>query len=430
MRTIDIENLEIGERQRKTFDTSYISELADSIYSKGLLHAIVLQNDCRTLVAGECRTRAVRMLRDTNRPYTYDDQPIPSGHIPYITLGELTEYDLKEAELQENILRRELPWKERVQAIADLHKMRQEQDPSHTQSDTARELLGLPADDTTPVQSWSTVRQPLILAQHIDDPDVQRAPSIRAAYHIIEKKQRAARLAKAKRDLSTTDHQITHGNALTLLKEIHPNTYDLIITDPPYGINAGRFNAGSAGAHSYDDTEQYAMECYRVLADEGFRVTRDSAFLIAFCDFYYYGRLVDMFTEAGWDVYTAPLIRIKGFSANTVGHWPWQQGGPRRVTEGALFARKGGRHLGQMIADAIQVDPLRTRYHEAEKPVELYHRWMEYCIEPGQKVLDPFCGSGPVFPAASMLNVEAHGSEMNESYYHIARARANGEEPL
>jgi DNA modification methylase len=38
-------------------------------------------------------------------------------------------------------------------------------------------------------------------------------------------------------------------------------------------------------------------------------------------------------------------------------------------------------------------------------------------------VLDPFAGSGTIFPAANRAQVTAWGVEREESYYHLALSR-------
>ena len=47
-------------------------------------------------------------------------------------------------------------------------------------------------------------------------------------------------------------------------------------------------------------------------------------------------------------------------------------------------------------------------------------------INPGDAVLDPFCGTGPIFPAAHELKCKATGIEIDAASYAIAYKRLEG----
>ena len=173
MRTIKISDIKIENRQRRHFDEKALIALAESIQKKGLLHPVVLQDDEKTLVAGERRCRAVAMLAELFTSITHDGQTIPEGSIAYVTLRELSEDDLVEAELEENILRENLTWQEESDAIARLHELRVGQIPNQTYKDTATEIAGDKASSATQVK----VRDSIIIRQYLDDPDVAKAKS-------------------------------------------------------------------------------------------------------------------------------------------------------------------------------------------------------------------------------------------------------------
>lgn len=54
--------------------------------------------------------------------------------------------------------------------------------------------------------------------------------------------------------------------------------------------------------------------------------------------------------------------------------------------------------------------------HNAQKPVALLVDLLSRSVTPGQKILDPFCGSGSIFPAAKKLGLLAHGIELEDMY--------------
>src|SRR5882757_1905393 len=110
MQLIHISKVKIPERQRADVAPKHVAELKQSILSKGLLHAIVLQNDAETLVAGGCRTAAIKELAEEGHSFQHNGQSIPLAHIPYITVGDLTPDLIAEAELEENLIRADLTW--------------------------------------------------------------------------------------------------------------------------------------------------------------------------------------------------------------------------------------------------------------------------------------------------------------------------------
>jgi site-specific DNA-methyltransferase (adenine-specific) len=61
--------------------------------------------------------------------------------------------------------------------------------------------------------------------------------------------------------------------------------------------------------------------------------------------------------------------------------------------------------------------------HGAQKPVELFRNLLARSCRPGDTVLDPFAGSGTIFPAAHDLKVLATGIEMEPQYYGMCVKR-------
>lgn len=64
--------------------------------------------------------------------------------------------------------------------------------------------------------------------------------------------------------------------------------------------------------------------------------------------------------------------------------------------------------------------------HPTVKPLELVKRHLLHTTQPGDIVLDCFCGSGTTCVAAKELGRRFIGMEINEKYYKIAVDRLNG----
>jgi len=63
------------------------------------------------------------------------------------------------------------------------------------------------------------------------------------------------------------------------------------------------------------------------------------------------------------------------------------------------------------------------RRHAAEKPVDLYEDLLLRSAKPGNRVLDPCCGAGPIFPAANRLSLYATGIELDPNLGNISLSR-------
>lgn len=182
-------------RQRQEFDPEAANELAETMHNKGLMHAPVLRNptpdedypsDCLVLVAGERRIRSLELNWFLNRTVTYNGVIITEGTIPYVNLGDLSPMEAEEAELDENLHRKDLTWQERSTAMAKLHNLRSRQALAegriHTIADTAMETKG-----RSDGSYQDSVRKEVIVAQHLSNPEVQKAKTTEEAFKILKK---------------------------------------------------------------------------------------------------------------------------------------------------------------------------------------------------------------------------------------------------
>jgi len=175
----------------------------------------------------------------------------------------------------------------------------------------------------------------------------------------------------------------------------------------------------AAGAHGYVDDEANAIKCYEALASHGFRVAKPQAHLYAFCDLDMFGRLKFLFMNEGWWVFRTPLVWHKPSAMRA----PWPENGPQRKYECCLYAVKGKRKVTKMAPDLFAFNPDSNLGHAAQKPVALFEELLKRSVQPGDSVLDPFCGSGPIFPAAHGLKCRATGVEIDTASYGIAVKR-------
>jgi DNA modification methylase len=433
-------------RQRQDFDPVTLQELSVTIGDKGLFHAPVLREitdedialhptlelesrreEGKVLVAGERRIRAISDMRMLGGTLRYNDEIIPDGFLPFVNLGELSQLDAEEAELEENIRRKDLTWQEQAAITGKLHAIRTGQARAegriHTVADTSVESRGR-CDGAY----QETVRQEIIVQKHLGNPLIANAKNVNDAFKILKKQEETkkyeASAALVGKTFSCELHEAHNVNCLSWMRTCEPAQFDVICTDPPYGMNANTFGDGSGGRmsnneHHYDDSP----ESWRLLMAQwcplSFRVAKPLAHAYVCCDIARFPELTTMMQEAGWYVFRTPFISVKPNS----GRVPLPDEGPRRQYETILYAIKGHKHTTAIYPDVITTFADSGFNHGAQKSVALFENLLRRSVRPGDTVLDSFSGTGTIFPAANNLQCKAVGLEMAAEYYAMGLSR-------
>lgn len=418
-------------RQRTDFNDRKLSELENSIGRNGLFHAIMLENPTsRRLISGERRLRAISRLK---QPYRFDGAAIATGWVPVVYRGECDPLTLEECELEENIIREDLSWKDRADAIARLHTLRAtqagERGEKQTFTATAQEVKG---GDNVSAVDITEVRNATLLRPFLDDPEVKKAASEREAMSIVRKKltqEFQLRLAtQFDSDRGRNSHSPINGSCIDVLPTLPSGIFDVIITDPPYGIDAHKMSTMSQSqsgvVHEYSDTVEDASLVWHAIFAQGARVCKPQAHLYMFCDFRHFERLRAMAESLAWDVWPTPIIWHKP-GGGMLGD---STRGPRKSYETILYARRGDKKVTGVYLDVIVENGADASMHAAAKPVSVYSNLLRRSVLPGDYVLDPCMGSGTIFPAANRLRLVATGIELSQTHYATALMRVSGEE--
>jgi len=189
---------------------------------------------------------------------------------------------------------------------------------------------------------------------------------------------------------------IYHARCEDVLPSINPATVDLLLTDPPYGLALDTDYSRLKGS-----TRTYA----RIIGDEA---PFDPAPLLRFARLvlwganHYASRLPDSPTWLVWDKRGDQMPNI--FSDVEVA---WTNlGGPAR-----RFA-----HLWNVN----RASERGYHVHPTQKPVALMQWIIERWTEPGDLILDPYMGSGPIARACQLASRKYIGIELVEDYCRIA----------
>lgn len=434
MRNVSISDIIIKpERQRQLFNPDAHQELISSIETIGLLHPPVIRDEDGelVLVAGERRLKAISEIFDLGGSFLCDGHRYEAGMLPVLSLGELSRLEAEEAELDENLKRRDLTWQEHAAATARLHALRCEQKSSiseafsedkgpvtpHTIADTAEEITG-----RRDGSYQDAIRKEILVASHLSNPAVAKAKSADEAFKILKKEEERKRniehSAVIGASFSASQHTALNMDCLTYMRSPEAQgKFDVICTDPPYGMNAQDFGdaAGKLTGidHRYDDSYEQWQSLMKDWAPLSFAVTKPEAHLYAFCDIDNFHELKGFLVAAGWYVFRTPFILHKQNS----GRVPLPDRGPRRQWESILYAIKGKKPVTHIYSDVISCTGDEQLSHGAQKPVAAFQQLLLRSVRAGDEVLDCFAGTGPVIPACHVFKCRATAIEQSPEHY-------------
>ena len=190
--------------------------------------------------------------------------------------------------------------------------------------------------------------------------------------------------------------EIHISEATTLLKSLETGSVKLLISDPPYGI----------GYHSnhYKDKNPHAPIAHDwnfqvgPFLDEVGRVLSDGGAMYLFCRYDVLPLWMPSIPPAEMKEKTIIAWVKDNWSAGDL------EGSFGNQYESIIFATKG-RHLlrGKRWPNVWEFPrvPAKSLLHPAQKPTALLKRAIESSSDPGDIVVDPFCGSGSTGEAAN-----------------------------
>lgn len=202
--------------------------------------------------------------------------------------------------------------------------------------------------------------------------------------------------------LGYVDSIIT-GDAWELIQEVPDNSIDLIFTDPVYDD----FDA-------YSDLARWAS---RVLKSKG-------ALLVWVAT----SRAADVMDEMLWMSDVVGLLQYR---------WTlhWQRYGPPSpgatgicvITQCLWLDKNGSSRPRYKLADWMSHPQggIRDNRHPWSKPLPVVTKWLDAFTEPGQVVLDPFCGGGTVPVACKQLQRHYVAFEIDPETAVMARQRVD-----
>lgn len=210
---------------------------------------------------------------------------------------------------------------------------------------------------------------------------------------------------------------VIYGDSYEILKNIPDKSIDMILTDPPYGINYQ--SNMRVKSDKFEKLENDNNSSRFLIYKDFYRVLKDNTVCVVFCSFKNYA---DDFNELKkyFDIKNC-IIWFKGgggigdlthtlatdYEMAIIGHrWQCKLRGKR---EGSVWKSN-------------KVNS-KTMYHPTEKPIDIIEKIIDSFSDKTNIILDPFLGSGTTAVACKNLKRNFIGIEKKEEYCEIARQR-------
>ena len=212
-------------------------------------------------------------------------------------------------------------------------------------------------------------------------------------------------------------NKIYNEDCLLGLQRIPNQSVDLIVTDPPYGINYQRHIREKVykkmkNDNSLDFLNECFLQCNRVL--------KDNTAIYCFCSWHN----VDVFKREFEKFFKLKNIIIWVKNNTSMGDL---EGSYAPKHEMVLFGHKGRRKLeGFRYPDVLGAARTGNKLHPTQKPLDLIELLIKNSSQVGDVVLDPFLGSGSTAVACINTNRNFIGFEISKEYCDIANQRING----
>ena len=199
---------------------------------------------------------------------------------------------------------------------------------------------------------------------------------------------------------------IIQGDCLEVMKGIPDKSVDLILTDPPYGLNKGKIE----NDESLDCWISSIKECHRILKDDAFYLSFSGILDIPEI----LKELVKYFNMKWINI----LYINNGMVRANVGFSTYIP---------LLVMEKGKAKLTSQMRDLMEKsttsDEMKRRSHPYQKDIDFVAYQIEHMSIPGDIVFDPFIGSGTTAVAAKRTGRHFIGIELSPEYCEIARKR-------
>ena len=256
--------------------------------------------------------------------------------------------------------------------------------------------------------------------------------------------------------------KLYHYDAIKFLKQLESDSIDLIFADPPYNIKKAEWDSFSSQKEYVEWSMEWIKEAHRVLKRTGSLYVCGFSEILADIKWaatplfkgskwlvWYYRNKANLgndwgrshesiihFRKSKYFIFNIDEVRIP-YNKHTLKY-------PRR-TQAETSQYSNGRKkdyiwepnpLGAKPKDVLEIPTISNnswekKYpHITQKPVELLRKIILSSSNEDSTILDPFGGSGTTYAVAEAYKRNWLGTELEEKYCEIIRARLSDKEHI
>ena len=248
--------------------------------------------------------------------------------------------------------------------------------------------------------------------------------AVTEGWPLIKLKQEKYRLAleAARSGVALSDPGFLLGDCVQLLESIPDKSIDLLLTDPPYGID---YESEHREVNPFEKLENDRLEETLIVLNKALalvsRKLKDNSHIYIFTSWKTYPSIRTI-VEAYFKVKNLLVWEKNNWTAGDL------DANYGQIHEFILFAHKGRRHLyGRRDTSVLHFARVgeMERIHPTEKPLPLLEYLIEKSSLPGEVVCDPFAGVASTCVAAKNKGRKYLGIEISEQWYKKGLERMN-----
>jgi len=238
--------------------------------------------------------------------------------------------------------------------------------------------------------------------------------------------------------------KLHHRDNLEIMRYMEAESIDLIYLDPPYYTQTNWKNGDNEFSDNWENKNEY-LGFMKIRLEQMHRILKSTGSIYLHVDHHAAFELKPIMDK---------IFGEKNFRNDII--WSYSSGGSpktnfarkhdiilfytksnnnifniQRIPYKAVIAKKR-KHLfhpdGKVMADVWDISMLSTQSKErlgypTQKPIELLERIIKSSSNPGDIILDPFCGSGTTLNAARKLGRKYIGIDNNKQAITISKNR-------
>lgn len=217
---------------------------------------------------------------------------------------------------------------------------------------------------------------------------------------------------------------IQQGDSLEILKSLEDSCIDIVLTDPPYGIeyksNRSEYDNFITKRGLLNDGKNEALTLLENTCKILKHKTSENAHLYFFCSWSVFSDFEKIIGK--YFTIKTPIVWNKGNkgSGDLENDWGNQ-------TELIIYCVKGKKNINYRKGNVLEIPKIHSSklVHPTQKPTQLLKEILEVSALPNDFIVDPFMGSGTTIKACNEMNLKSLGIELDKEMFNIANQYIN-----